>query len=275
MTNQNYANQSLQNSSFKGQNLDGADFSRSNLRGCDFTRASLVGATFEGCEMGQSLRQRNSLVIAAVMGPIVLVGFSAIAVHVSDVLFRDHSNPIVNFFLGALPILAFIAHFFLQDKIVFHFPTVVNFLSIIATAGFFAVMVTFTIGLLIVSLFSLSDGSSAQGLLLLLIMVIFAIITFHIFQWLLQSIQSSPGTSFRKANLTNANFSHAKVQNTDFSLALLTGVCIFDWSMNEHTQLTTTQCEYLYLEPEQHNRRPSDRGFRAGELNCLLTQFIK
>lgn len=102
-----------------------------------------------------------------------------------------------------------------------------------------------------------------------------ALITFRIFNWVVQAIQSHPGTSFRKADLTNANFSRARVGNTDFSLALFTGDCIFNWSMNRHTQLTTARCDYLYLEPEQQNRRPRDRTFQAGELDRLLTQFIQ
>lgn len=275
MTNRNYANQNLENSSFKGQDLAGADFSGSDLRGCDFSKASLIGATFEGCEMGQSLRQHNSLIIAAIIGPIVLVGFSVIAVQVSNVLFRDLPTQVTNFFWAALPFLALIAELFLRDSITVLFPAVATFLSIGAIASLFAVMVTLTVGLAGVSLSSVGDGGAAQGLFLLVLMVISAFITFRIFNWVLQAIQSYPGTSFRKADLTNADFSRARVQNTDFSLALLTGACIFNWSMNGHTQLTTAQCDYLYLEPEQQNRRPSDRKFQAGELDRLLTQFTQ
>ncbi|MEH2076940.1 MAG: pentapeptide repeat-containing protein [Nostoc sp.] len=98
-------------------------------------------------------------------------------------------------------------------------------------------------------------------------------VTFRIFKWLIQSIQSNPGTSFRKANLTDADFSHAEVQNTDFSLAVLTGACIFNWIIKHHNQLTNVYCKYVYLEPAQQNRQPTEGNFQPGELEQVLIRF--
>jgi hypothetical protein len=274
MTNLNYANLNLQNCSFKGQDLASADFSGSDLRGCNFTGATLIGATFEGVKTGQSRRQVNTLVAAAIVGPIVLVGFSAIAAQVSVVLFSDRSNKILNFFLGGLPVLALVFGSFIRDRIASRFPQVTSFLANTAIAVLFAVMVTLTVGLAIVSISGFGDGAVAQGFFLLLLMVISAIVTFRILKWLIQAIQSNPGTYFRKANLTDANFSHSVVQNTDFSFAVLTGACIFDWAIKPHTQFTNVHCEYLYLEPAHQKRRPAEGNFQLGELERLLTQFM-
>lgn len=274
MSELNYANRNLQNCSFKGQDLAGADFSGSDLRGCNFTRATLIGASFEGAKMGQSRRQVNTLVAAAIVGPIILLGLSAIAAKVSVVWFSDRSNKVVNFLLSALPILALVFGNFIRDSIAFHFPQLTSFLTIAAIAVLFAVMVMLTVGLASVSILGFGDGAVAQGFFLLLLMVVSAILTFRIFKWLTDSIHSHRGTSFRKANLTDANFSHCVVQNTDFSFAVLTGACIFDWAIKPYTQLTNVHCEYLYLEPAQQNRRPVEGNFQPGELERVLTQFM-
>ena len=271
MTKLNYANLNLQNCSFKGQDLAGADFSGSDLRGCNFTGATLIGATFEGVKTGQSRRQVNILVAAAIVGPIVLVGFSAIAVQAVVVLLGDRFSKVLNFFFGALAILASVLGSFMRDRVAFHFPQLATLLSIAAIAVLLAIMVMLTAGLVIASLFSFGDGAVAQGFFLLLLMAVSAIVTFRILKWLLQAIQSNPGTSFRKANLTDANFSHSVVQNTDFSFAVLTGVCIFDWEIKLHTQFTNVHCEYLYLEPAHQNRRPPEGNFQPGELERLLS----
>ncbi|ACC81753.1 hypothetical protein [Nostoc punctiforme] len=143
----------------------------------------------------------------------------------SSVLFSDRFDKIFNFFLGSMPLLALIFQIFIQDSITSNFPEVTNFLGIGVITILFAVMSSFTVGLAMISTSSFSDGSSVQGFFLLLLMVISTIITFRIFKWIIQSIQSNPGTSFRKANLTDADFSHSEVQNRDFSLAII------NWSL--------------------------------------------
>lgn len=253
--------------------MAGADFSGSDLRGCNFTGANLMGASFLGCKTGQSRRQVYILVGAAILGSVVLVGFSMIAAQVSIALFGDRSNKMLNFFLSALPVVALIFEIFFRDSIALHFPQVTIFLAIAAITVLLAVMMTLTVGLAIASLSSFGDGTAAQGFFLLLLMVVSAIVTFRILKWLRESIQSGTGTSFRKANLSNANFSHSNVQNTDFSMAILTGTCIFGWTIKSHTQFTKVYCEYLYLEPEYQNRKPAEGNFQPGELERLLTQF--
>ncbi|WP_081594640.1 pentapeptide repeat-containing protein [Allocoleopsis franciscana] len=86
---------------------------------------------------------------------------------------------------------------------------------------------------------------------------------------------SEPGTSFRKANLSNTDFSYSEVKNTDFSLATLTGICIFNWTIKSHNRFVNVYCEYLYGEPGYQNRQPAEGSFQPGELERLLTQFTK
>ncbi|MBO3459580.1 pentapeptide repeat-containing protein [Aetokthonos hydrillicola Thurmond2011] len=272
MTNLNYSNQILHDRSFKGQDLSGADFSGSDLRGCNFTGATLIGANFQQVKTGQSQHQVRMLVASTIVSPVVLCGCGAIFVYLLSLL---KSNRAINFLIGALPILAFLAEIFLRDSITFHFPQATSYAGIGSIAVLFAIMVTLTVGLVFIGNSSFGDGSIAQGFFLLIMTVVGAIVTYRIFQWLIQSIQSHPGTSFRKANLTDADFSYSELENTDFSLAVLTGVCIFKWVIKPYTEFTNVYCKYLYLEPEQQNRQPANRNFHADELEPILTQFRK
>ncbi|MDZ7962831.1 MAG: pentapeptide repeat-containing protein [Aulosira sp. DedQUE10] len=272
MSNLNYTNQNLQNSSFKGQDLAGADFSGSDLRGCNFTGATLVGANFQKVTTGQSNRQVNILVASTIVNPVLLLGSSMIFVYILNLLLSDRA---INFLFGALPVLAFLAEIFIRDSITFYFPQATNFFGIGAIAGLFAVMVSFTVGLAIVSFSGFGDGSGALGFFLLVLMIVSAIVTFRIFKWLIQSIQSHPGTSFRKANLTDADFSYSEMQNTDFSFAVLTGACVFKWVIKPYTQFTNVYCQYLYLQPAQQNRQPAEGNFQPGDLGRVLNQFLE
>ena len=118
------------------------------------------------------------------------------------------------------------------------------------------------------------DLMGAESLLFLIPAIVSAIVTFYLGKWLIESIQSRTGTSFKKANLTNANFSHALIEHTDFSFALLTGICIDGWMLDSHTLFAKSQCDYLYWNPERE-RFPHDRNFQADELKKFLSKFIK
>ena len=273
MTHQSYASQILQNRSFKGLDLTGADFSGSDLRGCDFTGAILVGANFAGVRTGQSRRQVNTLITIATIAPVGMIGLSILAAQIPVMLFGDRFYQSLHFLAGGLPLLALLFEMLFRDSITLHFPRTTNWMGVAGVATLFQVMVTLTIGLIFASISNFGDGSGFQGLFLLVLAGICAIVTHRIFQWVKQSIQSSCGTSFRKANLTDANLSHAVVKNTDFCFAVLTGACIFEWMIQHSTEIANVCCEYLYLEPGQQNRQPAEGKFRQGEVEAYLMKF--
>jgi uncharacterized protein YjbI with pentapeptide repeats len=272
MTNRNYSNRNLQNFSFKGQDLTGADFSGSDLRGCNFIGTTLIAANFQKVTTGQSPRQFHILVAATIISSFVLLGLSFIVAQFSVVWLRDRSD---NHFIRALPILALLLQIFIRDRITLLFPKLTSFLGILAMNVLFVLMVVMTLGLTFVSFSGFMNGEVIQGFFLFILMVIFALLTFQIFLWLIESIQSHNGTSFRKANLTDIDFSHAEINNTDFSHAVLTGACIFNCVMNTHIEFAHVYCQYLYLEPTHQNRQPPQGDFKPGELELLLTKFIK
>ncbi|WP_414552891.1 pentapeptide repeat-containing protein [Anabaena sp. CCY 0017] len=253
----------MQNCDFKGRDLTGADFSGSDLRGCNFTGTTLIGANFQKVETGQSSRQFNILIAATIIGSFVLLGFSIIVAQVSLIFLSNLSDNFLRFFRGAILLLVLLLQHFIRERITFLFPQLTSFMGIVATAVLFAVMVTLTVGLTFVSFFSLINGEVMQGFFLLVLMVILAMLTLLIFQWLVESIHSHPGTSFRKANLTDADFSYSDVNNTDFSRAVLTGICVFKWVINPDTRFANVYCQYVYLEPTQQNRQPAEGDFTA------------
>lgn len=235
MSHQNYAKQSLQNRSFKGLDLTGADFSGADLHGCDFSGATLIGANFAGARTGQSPQQVQRSMMAAIIAPVTIVGLSLLIVQIPMMLFGDRVYQGLNALMGWLPLLLLPLELFFQDTITRRYPQATNLLGVASVAGLFQVMVTFTLGLAIISVNSFGDGNGGQGFFLLVLAMIAAIVTHRLFGWLVNAIQSSGGTSFRKANLTDANLSHAMIQHTDFCFAVLTGACIFAWTVQRHT----------------------------------------
>lgn len=272
MSSLNYVKQNLQNRSFKGQDLSGADFSDADLRGCNFTGANLTGAKLQRITTGQSSRQSQFLVAAAIVGPIVLVGCSAIVGLIFDQLASNRSNGAIDWGLRILPVIVSLLPIFWHDRIMLRFPHTTDILGTATISMLMMVMGTFTGCLALLSLLNFGSAAILQGLFLLILMGIGAIVTFRILQWLIQSIQSSLGTSFRKANLTDADLEAASIQNTDFSLARMTGVCISDWVLQSYTQFSRVDCEYIYLEPMQQHRQPLQGRFQPGELERVLTR---
>jgi hypothetical protein len=270
MTSPDYSHQNLQDQSFKGQNLAGANFSGSDLAGCDFTGADLTGANLQWVKTGQSRRQISRLMAGAVIGLLVLIFGSFLLVQLASALLPEL---VLNVLFKALPVVVLILEILFQGQMHSRYPKTTTFFGLSAIAGLLVAMVLVTLGLVMSSLSAFGDGSGGLGLLLLVLVVVGAIVTRRIFTWLTQTIQSHLGTSFRKANLTDADLSHAQIQNVDFSLATMTGVCVFQWQVNRQTQFNDVGGEYFYLDSQHQIRQPVAGTFQPGELAKRLTQF--
>jgi uncharacterized protein YjbI with pentapeptide repeats len=265
-----YKDQNLQDQAFVGLDLTGADFSGSDLRGCDFTRATLIGTNFDRVVTGQTQQQISTAILSVVMGAIAIFVIAAILgfiiVAIDNLLFGwfgETYRKISSIF----PAIILFGLYFFQGNILAWFPKTTNFFGNASIGILWLVMLFLTLGLGATS-FSGGSGSS----LFLIPTVISAIVTFKVFTWLIASIKSRVGTSFKKANLTEASFSHALIENTDFSLALLTGICVDGWLLDSYTLFTKSQCDYLYWKP-QKDRYPHHDDFQGDELEKFLSQF--
>jgi uncharacterized protein YjbI with pentapeptide repeats len=262
---QNYSNQNLQDQSFVGLDLTEADFSGSDLRGCDFTKAILVGTNFERIVTGQTQKQINTSILTVIMGAIAMIAFSLVIVGIDSILFGWFGasyRKISGFLASIIPFVLLM----LQSLIFEKFPKITNFFGDASLGILLAMMTVLTLGFTFISF--------TGAFFFLIPMIISAIITFYLYKWMLESIQNRTGTSFKKANLTDANFSHALIEYTDFSFALLTGIFIDGWLIDGHTLFANSQCDYLYWKP-QRERYPNDGNFQTNELENFLRKFQK
>ncbi len=265
-----YKDQNLQDQAFVGLDLTGADFSGSDLRGCDFTRATLIGTNFDRVVTGQTQQQISTAIFSVVMGAIAIFVIAAILgsviVTIDNLLFGWFGE-VYRVISRIFPAIILFGLYFFQGNILEWFPKTTNFFGNASIGILWLVMLFLTLGL---GATSFSGGSGS--FLFLIPTVISAIVTFKVFIWLIASIKSRVGTSFKKANLTEASFSHALIENTDFSFALLTGICVDGWLLDAYTLFTKSQCDYLYWKP-QKDRYPHHDDFQGDELEKFLSQF--
>ncbi|MEL6814659.1 MAG: pentapeptide repeat-containing protein [Cyanobacteria bacterium J06598_3] len=90
--------------------------------------------------------------------------------------------------------------------------------------------------------------------------------------------------NFTGSNLNQATLAHAvlpaanltKIQaiGTHFQHAQLTGACIEAWNIDNSTQLTDIDCQYIYRRNHQQERRPSSGIFGPGEFAQLFQEVI-
>jgi hypothetical protein len=262
---QNYTNQNLQDQSFVGLDLTGADFSGSDLRGCDFTKAILVGTNFERIVTGQTQKQINTSILTVIIGAIAMIAFSLVIVGIDSILFGwfgANYRKISGFLVSIIPFVLLMLRSFIFEK----FPKITNFFGDASLGILLAMMTGLTLGFTFISF--------TGAFFFFIPMIISAIITFYLYKWLIESIQNRTGTSFKKANLTDANFSQALIDHTDFSFALLTGIFTDGWLLDGHTLFTNSQCDYLYWKP-QRERYPNDGDFQTNELENFLRKFQK
>jgi uncharacterized protein YjbI with pentapeptide repeats len=90
------------------------------------------------------------------------------------------------------------------------------------------------------------------------------------------------GTNLNEANLKNANLEYADLERTrlagaNLSRASLTGATLHDWITDKNTDLSDSQCNYVYLEKlsakkENRRRQPATINFEAGEFAKLYSK---
>lgn len=76
--------------------------------------------------------------------------------------------------------------------------------------------------------------------------------------------------NFSEANLSGVNLEKAQAVDTDFNKAILTGACLQEWQISSTTNLNKVTCDYVYMRPNQQDRRPSVGNFASGEFARLF-----
>ena len=84
------------------------------------------------------------------------------------------------------------------------------------------------------------------------------------------------GADLQGADLRGSLLVRAQVTGVDFTRAILTGICIEDWSVNSQTCFATVECDYIYRKLDDKGepiaRYPVGRNFEVGEFETLFQE---
>ncbi|MEO0683844.1 MAG: pentapeptide repeat-containing protein, partial [Cyanobacteria bacterium J06649_11] len=80
--------------------------------------------------------------------------------------------------------------------------------------------------------------------------------------------------TFSNSNLEAANLTQTQAIETNFQNANLTAACLSAWNIDNTTNINAVICDYVYLENNQQERRPSSGKFIPGEFTKLFQVAI-
>ena len=260
---QDFSGQNLRGRSFKGQNLDGADFSHADIRSADFSKANLRGAKFVSAKAGLQRRWVIGLVIvswllAAVSGTFLVFEDLSVALIVALM-----SDELFNFIAGAVSLIVLVAFY-------------VVFIREGSVAAFAAVAFTFAV--------AVATGAQAvavavafAGVLTLLNAYIGwrALARDRQHAWIREiaiAFAATGGTSFRGADLTDADFTRAVLKSTDFQKAILTRTCWHQTQKLDRVRPGTTYLQNAQLRQLLLTGQGQDQNFDHTDLRGVNLQ---
>ena len=250
-----FRGENLRGQSFRGANLSGADLSEADIRGTNFRSANLTGANFTAAKAGLLKRWAIVLVIASLLVSVLSGCLAALGGYFVALIF-DSSN-LDNQVAGWISLIVLLVFYIvsIRQGIVAAFRTVAfagavalagaiagagtiagveavalagAFTGAVAGAGTLAGAVTFTVTFTVAFAFAFT-GAVATVLLS-------AYLSWRALKddprdaWIRSitiAFAAIGGTSFRGANLTDADFTRATLKSTDFREATVIRTC---WS---------------------------------------------
>ncbi|MEH2029561.1 MAG: pentapeptide repeat-containing protein [Nostoc sp.] len=243
-----FSGQNLRGRNFKGrQDLAGANFSYADIRGANFTNANLTGANFSHVKAG--LQRRWTIGAVLVTALLVLSALS--------------KSVIVALLIASLVVIsvAMVASRY-------NWAVALTANLVLTIAGSIAFVLALIISAIVTGSISIFDVVFAGGVPVVLVFLGFiylavvgsrgaiistararveaGIVPFSIAiadECLKTAITNTGGTSFRKADLTNANFTAATLKNTNFGYANVTNTCWFQAKRLDRARVSATYLE--------------------------------
>jgi uncharacterized protein YjbI with pentapeptide repeats len=242
-----FSGQNLRGRNFKGQDLVGANFSYADIRGANFTNVNLTGANFSYAQAGLQRRWAISavlitalLILSALSKSVIVALLIATLVFISVARVASRYNwavaltaNLVLIIAGSIAfVLALIISAIVTGSIsIFDVVFAGGVPVVLAFLGFIYLAVVGSRGAII----STARASVEAGI------VPFSIAIAD--ECLKTVITNTGGTSFSKANLTNANFTAATLKNTNFGYANVTNTCWFQAKRLNHARVSATYLE--------------------------------
>jgi len=237
-----FSGENLRGQSFKGKDLSGANFSEADIRGTNFTNATLTGTNFKGAKAGLQRRWATGLVI----GLWVLSGLSGIYALLFGLLFGSLISELADslqlIVISCFALIVFAVSWLVNIRkglVLGLRPfTVVGALARAVALYFaFAFAATFGVGLILVVVGTFAGAVTRTPTVAVAAAITgtVTVISSYIgwrtltgdedhygFREFAIAFAAIGGTSFRKADLTDADFTSATLKSTDFREAILT-----------------------------------------------------
>ncbi len=211
-----YSGQNLSGRSFKGQNLADANFSHTDIRGTNFTGANLRRANFTGAKAGSQKRWTLLLVVLC----LLLLGISGLySVRLISFIFNSSRSLHGSVAGWVTLIVTIIVYIILIHRGMSVSPALAFFfVSAGASAVAFAFAGAGAFGLVV-------SGASTIVSTYVVWRAIKGDQKYALVWNLAAAFAAIGGTSFRGADLTDANFTKARLKSTDFRTAKLIRTC--------------------------------------------------
>ncbi|MEH1805995.1 pentapeptide repeat-containing protein [Nostoc sp.] len=298
-----FSGQNLRGRNFKGQDLAGANFSYADIRGANFTNANLTGANFSYAKAGLQRRWAIFLVLVSWL----LSGLSGLLWAVNGYLVSLIFNSrLENQIIGWTVLIVLIGFFFLTIRQglaaglgagafagAFTVAFAVAFAVAVAGAfaGAFAFAVAGAVAFAVAGTFAVAGAFAIAGAFAVVGTLFSIYISWQAIKGdqkhsLVRNIAiafaATGGTSFRGANLTNADFTQATLKSTDFRNTIL--ICsrwhqakMLDRVRPGSTYLQNSQVRQLLVTGEGQDKnfdRETLRGINLQAANLADTSFI-
>ncbi len=233
-----FSGENLRGQSFKGKDLSGANFSEADIRGANFTNATLTGTNFKGAKAGLQRRWATGLVI----GLWVLSGLSGIYALLFGALISEWADSLQLIVISCFALIVFAVSWLVNIRkglVLGLRPfTVVGALARAVALYFaFAFAATFGVGLILVVVGTFAGAVTRTPTVAVAAAITgtVTVISSYIgwrtltgdedhygFREFAIAFAAIGGTSFRNADLTDADFTSATLKSTDFREAILT-----------------------------------------------------